>query len=152
MLEGNSRYAYSWQSSELRDTLRGRYCMNVMLDLEGVVKGVWRSIGRPRSSKSIDALAHYDSVSLDTDLEAMIEWASRCTWRPRSSKSRDELPGQDQGSLERYIEVVLVWHTGCWKSIHGMVNLRLWVCDKVTLPLSVHRQLVSGGWSCRVAH
>jgi len=36
---------------------------------------------------------------------------------------------------------------GCCNSIHQLVNLQLWECDEVTLPLSSHGELAGGGQS-----
>jgi len=35
------------------------------------------------------------------------------------------------------------------ETIHQLVNLQLWECDNVTLPLSCQGELVDGSRSCR---
>jgi len=51
--------------------------------------------------------------------------------------------------LEVYLEVVDLEavdgrYNRCWDSIHRLINLKPWECDKVTLPLKL--LLITGWW------
>jgi len=83
-----------------------------------------------------DALGGCDRASLEI-----------CTWRPCSC----ELGGRNRVSLHEYLEAVDERHVGCCDFFHRLVNLQLWECDNVTLPLSCHGELADGGGSCREA-
>ena len=69
------------------------------------------------------------------------------TWRRYLS----EFGHRDRVRLDEYLEAVDVRRAGCCESIHQLVNLQQWECDKVTLPLSSHGVLADGGPSCREA-
>jgi len=78
VLESNSRCAWRWVSSELRDVLRGLDGASLDIHLDAIMVRTWR----PWSSELRDALLGHDWVSLEMHLEAVIEWVWRCTWRP----------------------------------------------------------------------
>jgi len=80
-------------------------------------------------------------------LQAVIERVWKCTWRPWSSEFDDALGRHHQARVEEYLEAVNRRHTGCWHSIHPLVNSQPWECDEVTLPLSSH-----GGMAVAVDH
>jgi len=97
VLESNSRYAWRWWLSELRDTHWGRDRASLGMHLEAVIERVSRYAfgGRGREN-----------------LEAVIEPVLRYTWRPRSSKCG----GCNRVSLDKYLEAVNGRRTGRWDS------------------------------------
>jgi len=119
VLESNSRWAWRWRSSDVRDTvLGGRYGVNIEIRS-------WR----PWSSELGDALGGQDQVtqrctwrtwsceleggdqaSMEMHLEAKIKLVWRYTWRPRSSNS-DALADRNRASLEMNSEAMIkrVW-------------------------------------------
>jgi len=82
VLESNSRGAWKWRSSELRDILRGRDRASLEMHLEAAIERDWRCTWRP----CLCELAGRNRASLKIHLEAMIERVWRCIWRPWSSE------------------------------------------------------------------
>ena len=137
MIISNSRCGWRWQSSELRDTLRGRDRASLDMELETEIEWTQRCTLRPWSSEVGDAIGDRDWVNSEMHSEL------------RSSEFSDALAaGYDRGSLEESLEVVDLEavdgrHARCWDSIHRSVNLKPWECDEVTLPLKL---LWRTGW------
>ena len=109
---------------------------------------IWRCICRPLSSEFGDALGGNDEASLEMHVEAMI----LRTWRPWWTECGHSLGGNNRLRLEQYLEVVDPEavdgrNTGCWESIHRLVNLEQCQLDKVTVNLSSHGQQTGGGRS-----
>jgi len=109
VLERNSRCAWKWWSSELRDTLWGRERDTSEMHLEAVIERIWRYSWRPWLSELRSALQGHDWGSLEMHLEAMIVW----TWRPKSSECGDRLGGCDWGSLATILEAMIDWVRRC---------------------------------------
>jgi len=128
VLESNSRCAWKWPSSELRDILPGCDWATLEMHLEAVIKCSWRYTWRPwlnefgdmhleamilwtfrpDSSKFGDALGGHDRANL----QAVFEPVWRYTWRLRSSELGDALGGRDRASLDEYLEAVDGRHAG----------------------------------------
>jgi len=87
----NSRCAWRWRSSELRETLRGRDRASLEMQLVTEIEWTQRCTERPWLSEFGDALGGCDRVSVEMHFEAMIERGWRCNWRPRLSELRDAL-------------------------------------------------------------
>jgi len=73
VLESNSRCAWRWQSTELRDTVGGGDCVNLVMHLGAVMERLSTCIWRLKSS-----------------------WTQRCSWRPWSSEFGDAFGGRDR--------------------------------------------------------
>jgi len=69
-------------SRELRDALRGQYCIYLEIHFVAMKEETERCTWRPRSSKLRDALGGCDRASIEMHLEAVIKWTYRCTLRP----------------------------------------------------------------------
>jgi len=113
---------------------------------------VWRCTGRLWSSVLIDGLGASDRASLEMHWEAVILKTQRCTWRSWLSEFSAALRGQEIARWEEYLEAVDGRCTGCWDSIHQIVNSQWWECDKATLPPSFLWTLLVCSWSSRKAH
>jgi len=72
VLESNSRCAWRWQLSELRDTLGGGYCVNLERHLQGMIERVSRCTRGPWSSELRDAIGGHNQASLEIYMEAAI--------------------------------------------------------------------------------
>ena len=126
VLEINSRWAWRWWSSEVRDTLWGRDRESFEMHLEVVIRCFWRYTWTPWSSK----LAGCDRASMEIHMDAVMEGVCRCTSRLQSSELRDalwnrdkvnwrltwrpwscELAGHNRASLEIHLEAMMerVW-------------------------------------------
>jgi len=151
VLESNARCAWKWQSSDLRDTLRGWDWVSLEVQMEIEIEWVQRCTGKPGSSEFGDALWGRDGASFDMLWEAIIDQVCRCTLRPWSSEFRDALWGRNRGSRDEYMEPVDGRRAGCWDSFHQFVNSQPWECDNVTLTFSGHGERSNGGRSCREA-
>jgi hypothetical protein len=55
----------------------------------------------------------------------------------------------DRERLDEYLKPNDGQCTGCWHSIHQLVDFQTWECEKVTLRLSYHGELADGGRSCK---
>jgi len=115
------------------------------MHLEARIEWTQRCTWRPRSCE----LGGRNRASLEIHLVAVIERVWRCTWRLWSTEFGDALGGRDEVRLDEYLEAVDGRRARCWDSIHQLVNLQPWECDKVTLPLTSHGELADGGRSCR---
>jgi len=104
--ESNSRFAWKWRSSELRDTLRGHNWASLGMYFQAVVERVGTYTWRLRSSEFGDAHGGRDRASLEIHLEDVIEWNWRCNLRLRSREFGDALGGHDRANLEAVIERV----------------------------------------------
>jgi len=93
---------------------------------------------RPQSNRFRDALGCRERVSLQIHLEAAIEWVWRCIRRPWSY----ELGGHTGASLDEYLEGVDGQRARCWTSFRQLVDLQLWDCEMVTLPLTTNGKRV----------
>jgi hypothetical protein len=127
VLESKSKYAWSWWSSELSDTLWGCDWASLEMHLEAENKWNHRCTWRPCSSEFGDALGGHDAMNWVLNFEAIIKQVWRCTCRLWLSEIGRVI-----------VEVVILEgvdgrHTGCWDSIHWLVNLKLWESNKVTL-------------------
>jgi len=91
VIESNSRCAWGWRSSELRDTLRGSDRASLAMQSDTKIEWTHRCTGRPWSSEFGDALGDRDWVNSEMHWEAVIERVWTCTWRPASSALRDAL-------------------------------------------------------------
>jgi len=100
----NSRRAWKWRSSELRDTLRGRDWASLEMHLEAEIDCICTDTWRPWSSELGDALQDSDWASFYMHLEAVIERVWRCTWRRWLCK----LGGRNWTSLEMHFEAMIV--------------------------------------------
>jgi len=159
VLESNSRCAWKWRSSELRDAPGGLDWASFEMNLGGhdraSMAAVIKRASRPWLSKLGDALRGHDRANLEAVIErvwrctweAMIVW----TWRPWSCKFEDALGGCDRAGLDDYLEAFDWQCARCWDSVHQLVSSHPWECDKVTLPLSSHGELADGSRSCREA-
>ena len=87
-------------------------------------------------------------MSLVIHSEAIIEGV----WRLWVSELRNALRGRNRGGFNNYSEAVYAWRIGCWDSIQRLVNLQLWKCHQVTIPLSSHGELADDNPSYREAH
>jgi len=121
VLQRDSRCAWRWRSSELRDTPWRLDQASLGMHLKAVVKCIWRYSSRPWSSELRDALWDHDRASLEMHLEAIMERGWRYIWRPCSSEFGDinlwrpwscELGGCDGVSLE-----ICTWRP--WSSEFG---------------------------------
>jgi len=88
----------------------------------------------PWSSDFGDTLGGRDWVTLEMHLETVIERHWRYTRRPWWGAYKDALGQCDRAGLDEDLEVVDARCTGCWDSIHQLVKLQPWECDKETLP------------------
>jgi len=104
VIESNSRYAWKWWASELRDILCGRDRVSSGTHLEAVIERSWRYTWRPWLSELRDALWDRDWATLEIHLEAVIKRVWRYTWRTRSS----EFGGRNCVSLEMRLETMIV--------------------------------------------
>jgi len=59
--------------------------------------------------------------------------------------------GRERVRLERYLEAVERQCTGCFNSIHQLVDSQTRECAKLSLLLSAHGELADGSRSCREA-
>jgi len=139
VLESNSRCAWRWQWSELRDTLGGGYCVNLEMHLEAVIEIVWRCTWRPWLSEVGDALGGINSTNLEMHWEAMIDPVWRCIWRPRWCNS--------EMRLEAVIKQVwwYIWRARSWNlemHLNG-VSERVWRCT--WRPWSTNIEELGGG-------
>jgi len=107
VIEKNSRCAWRWQSSELRDALRDRNRATLEMHLEAVIERVWRCIWRPRLSELRDALGGRDRARLEMHFEANIKWTQRCTPRAWWSEFGDAIRGWDWLNSEMHSEAVI---------------------------------------------
>jgi len=87
-----------------------------------VIEPVWSCTRRPWSCK----LGGHDQMSLEKHLEAMIEWNWKSTWRWSIWTQ----------SIRR--------HNIRWRCFDRFVNLQLWKCDELMLPLSSYGELAGG--------
>ena len=106
VLERNSRCAWKWQSSELRDTLRGHDRASLEMHFEVVIERIWRYTWRPWSSELRDAPRDCDRVSVEMH---MVEAMPVRTWRPLSCGFGDTLRGRNRASLEMHLEAMIEW-------------------------------------------
>jgi len=138
VLESNSRCAWKWRSSALRDTLWGRDQANLEMHWEAMINGVWWCTWRPWSNK------------LDMHLLAGIGWTPRWTLRLWPSEIGDAPAGYDRVRLEKYLEVVNLEAVDgrcarCWDSIHRLVKVEtvgMWRGD-LTFEALVENRLVA---------
>jgi len=82
VIVSNSRCAWRWPSSELRDTLQGYDRARLEMQLETEIEWTHRCTGMSWLSKFGDALRGRDQASLEMQLETEIEWTHRCTGWP----------------------------------------------------------------------
>jgi hypothetical protein len=143
--ESNLRCASKWQSSELRDKPGGCDWASLEMHLEAEQERVWRSTGRLWSSEHRDALGDRDWANLEMQQDAIIVR----TCRPYSKGSRYTLRSCNRRSLDGYWEVFDGWCSVCWDSIHQLVNLKPWECEKVSMPFSSLGELAEGSRSCK---
>ena len=149
------RFTPRLSSSKFGNALGDHDCAN----MEAAMEWSWTYTWRPWSRKFGDALWGCDCARLEmhcgghdcANLQAVMERFWRYPWRSWSSEFVDTLGGHDQATLDEYLEAVDRGHTRCWVSMHQLVNLRPWECDKATVPLSSHGELAYGGQSCREA-
>jgi len=64
VLESNSRCAWKWGSTELRDTLRGHDQVSLEMHLEAVIVCIWRYSWKTWPSELTDALRDRDRASV----------------------------------------------------------------------------------------
>jgi len=116
VLESNSRCAWKWRASELRDILRGRDRASLEMHLEAVIERDWRCTWRPCSCE----LASHNRASLKTHLEAVIERVWRCTWRPWSREIGPVL-GSGRWTAPRVMRL--------YSSVSYLATVGMWQCD-----------------------
>jgi len=141
-IKWTQRHTWRPWSSEFRDVLRGLDQMNSEIHSEAVIERIWWCTCRPKSSELRDAVGGHDRVTMEVHLAAVIIRVWRCTWRLLSS----EIGGVLLEVVD--LEAVDGRCTGCWDSIHRLVNSKLWECDKVTLPLKLFWRTGLWRWIC----
>jgi len=134
VLESNSRCAWKWISTELRDTLQGCDRASLEMHFEALIERVWRCTLRPWSGEWGDAIGGRDHANL----EAINEQAWRCTLRPWSSEFGDELWGHDRASLEMQLETVIV---PTWRPESGEFGDALWGHDRVSFEMQLETEI-----------
>ena len=102
-LESNSRCTGKWQSSELRDILRGRACGSLEMHLEAIIEHIWRHTLRAWSNKLRDALGGGSRAYLEIHLEAVFKQIWKCNWRSWSC----ELGVCNHASLEMDLQAII---------------------------------------------
>jgi len=81
VVDSNSRCAWKWRYSELRDALQGHDRARFDMHLEKVFERIWRYTWRPWWSELRVALRDHDQASLEIHSEVVIKRVSRYTWR-----------------------------------------------------------------------
>ena len=156
-IDWTQRYTQRPWPSEFGNAVGGRNRAYLEIHLEAMIVRTWRPW--------LNEFGGRNRASLELHLEAVIERYRRWTWRPWSTEFGDaleavikrvwrwtwrlwscEFGGRDRVRLDEYLEAVDGRLTGCWDSIHRLVNSQPWECDKVTLPSSSHGELADGGW------
>jgi len=143
MLESNSRSAWKWRLTELREILQGRNQASLEMHSEAVTGHIWRYTWRLWLSKFGDTLGGWDLGSLEIHLESVIERGRRYTWRPWSSDYGDALAGRNGVNLKGVI--VRLWR----------YTWRVWSCElrnalrdrhRASLEMHLKAMIV---WTCR---
>ena len=118
VFERNSRCAWRWWWSELRDTLQGRDRASMEMHLEAEIEWTQRCTWRLWCSEFGDALGGHDRAS----------WG-RHLWRPWSSELSDALRGCNRASLEMHLQAMTerdgrsTWRWSIWRrSIGGSLS------------------------------
>jgi len=130
VIVSNSRCAWRWRSSELRDTLRSRDRASLEMHLEAEMEWTQRCTGRPWSSE------------LEMHLETEIDWTHRCTWRPWSSEFGDAIGDRDWVTSEMHWEAGIerVWRC-TWRPRSSELGDALWGRDRVSLEMQLETEI-----------
>jgi len=144
VLESNSRCAWKWRLSDVRDALGGRDRASLEMQLEIEIEWTQRCTGRPWSSEFGDR----DWVNSEMHLKAVIERVWRCTGRPWSSEFGDSLGGRDRVNWEMHLEAVIDRDWRCtgrpWSTEFGdAIGDRDWVNWEMHLEAVIERV-----WRC----
>ena len=138
MIESTQRYTPRPWWREDGDGQQGHNRAFLEIHLEAVMKWTEGCTPRSWSTEFVDTLGDHDRVNKEMRSKIVIERVCTHTWRPSSC----ELQGSNRASVDEYLEAVERWRTGCWDCFHQSISSQPWDCEKLTLLLSSHGEVV----------